>query len=165
MIVLKNFGAWSEYITVPQHNVFPLPAGMSHEEGAAIPVQYLTAYLMLHDFGNLRPGKSVLVHMAAGRFLLCMWLGVGRGNEEGAVIPDSLPDAARFRQSPSWKECARSIAAGRFLCFSVDTWVLGCEEVGCSATCLMLHHFGDPTYILGRVSSIICFSMLLLHCA
>ena len=64
---MNNFGVWSEYVAVSRENVFPMPAGMSFEEAAALPVNYLTAYMMLYDFGNIRPGKSVLVHMAAGK--------------------------------------------------------------------------------------------------
>ncbi|XP_077978844.1 synaptic vesicle membrane protein VAT-1 homolog [Glandiceps talaboti] len=63
---LHEWGLWSEYVTLPAENCFAIPDEMTFEEAAAIPVNYLTAYLMLFDFGNLRPGKSVLIHMAAG---------------------------------------------------------------------------------------------------
>ncbi|EDV21799.1 expressed hypothetical protein [Trichoplax adhaerens] len=43
-----------------------MPDSMSFEEGAAIPVNYLTTYVMLFNFGNLQEGQSVLCHMAAG---------------------------------------------------------------------------------------------------
>ena len=39
---------------------------MSFEEGAAIPVNYLTAILMLEVLGNVRRGDRVLIHGAAG---------------------------------------------------------------------------------------------------
>ena len=39
---------------------------MSFEEAAAIPVNYLTAYQMLFRVASIRPGESVLIHMAAG---------------------------------------------------------------------------------------------------
>ncbi len=42
---------------------------MSFEEAAALPVNYVTAHNILFDFGNLRKGKSVLVHMAAGKIV------------------------------------------------------------------------------------------------
>ena len=59
-------GTWRQYVTVPATNVFAMPDAMTYEEGAAIPVNYITAYHMLFDMGGLRPGKSVLVHMVAG---------------------------------------------------------------------------------------------------
>ena len=60
---------WAEYAAVPVKCVFAMPEGMTFEEAAAIPVNYVTAYHMLFEFGNLRKGKKVLVHMAAGESL------------------------------------------------------------------------------------------------
>lgn len=46
-----------------------MPEEMTYEEAAAIPVNYVTAYHMLFELGNLRKGKSVLIHMVAGEML------------------------------------------------------------------------------------------------
>ncbi|KAK5906003.1 hypothetical protein CgunFtcFv8_001906 [Champsocephalus gunnari] len=66
VIVLIRSGMYQEVVVVAAGNTFPMPEQMSFEEGAALPVNYLTAYLMLFESANLKPGKSVLVHMAAG---------------------------------------------------------------------------------------------------
>ncbi|XP_036408561.1 synaptic vesicle membrane protein VAT-1 homolog [Megalops cyprinoides] len=66
VLVLNRCGMWQEVVTVPASHTFIMPEGMGFEEGAALPVNYITAYMMLFDFGNLRPNQSVLVHMAAG---------------------------------------------------------------------------------------------------
>ncbi|KAI1896448.1 hypothetical protein AGOR_G00094900 [Albula goreensis] len=66
VLVLNRCGLWQEVVAVPASRTFAMPEGMSFEEAAAIPVNYITAYMMLFDFGNLRPNQSVLVHMAAG---------------------------------------------------------------------------------------------------
>lgn len=66
MIAMSRSGMWQELIVVPADLTFPMPEQMSFEEGAALPINYLTAYLMLFEMANLRPGKSVLIHMAAG---------------------------------------------------------------------------------------------------
>ena len=63
---LTRFGGYAETVAVPAAQVFPLPDGLSFEQGAAIPVNYLTAVLMLRHFGNVQPGDRVLVHAAAG---------------------------------------------------------------------------------------------------
>jgi len=47
-----------------------MPDNMGYEEAAALPVNYITALHVLFDFGNLRKGNSVLVHMAAGTTVL-----------------------------------------------------------------------------------------------
>ncbi|GLH11921.1 Enoyl-[acyl-carrier-protein] reductase, mitochondrial, partial [Gryllus bimaculatus] len=56
---------YRETVVVPATNVFILPEGMSLEHGAAITVDYLTAYFCLMDFANLRPGQSVLINSCA----------------------------------------------------------------------------------------------------
>ncbi|XP_068162038.1 synaptic vesicle membrane protein VAT-1 homolog [Antennarius striatus] len=66
VIVLSRSGLWQEVVVVPADHTFLMPGGMSFEEGAALPINYLTAYLMLFELAHLRPGKKVLVHMAAG---------------------------------------------------------------------------------------------------
>ncbi|NUQ77489.1 MAG: zinc-binding dehydrogenase [Polyangiaceae bacterium] len=66
VVALKRFGTHAEVIAVPAQQVLPMPEGMSFEEGAALPVNYITAYHMLFRVGNLRSGERVLVHMAAG---------------------------------------------------------------------------------------------------
>lgn len=66
-MVLNRFGLWQEVAVVPASHTFLIPEGMSFEEAAALPVNYITAYMMLFDFGNLRPNQSVLIHAAAGK--------------------------------------------------------------------------------------------------
>lgn len=66
VIVLSRSGMWQEVVVVPTNRTFPMPEQMSFEEGAALPINYMTAYMMLFEMANVRPGKSVLIHMAAG---------------------------------------------------------------------------------------------------
>jgi NADPH:quinone reductase-like Zn-dependent oxidoreductase len=61
-----RFGGYSDKICVPAAQAAPLPERMSYEEGAAIPVNYLTAYQMLIQMGSLKSGERVLIHSAAG---------------------------------------------------------------------------------------------------
>jgi NADPH:quinone reductase-like Zn-dependent oxidoreductase len=66
VVALTRFGGYAEAVAVPAAQVFPLPEALSFEQGAAIPVNYLTAVLMLRRFGNVQAGDRVLVHAAAG---------------------------------------------------------------------------------------------------
>jgi NADPH:quinone reductase-like Zn-dependent oxidoreductase len=66
VIALTRFGGHAELLCVPERSVIPMPEGMEYEAGAALPVNYLTAYHMLFRVAALRPGDRVLVHMAAG---------------------------------------------------------------------------------------------------
>jgi len=66
VLALTRFGGYSDVVCVSAFQAVPLSAGMSYEEGAAIPVNYLTAYQMLIQMGSLKAGERVLVHSAGG---------------------------------------------------------------------------------------------------
>ncbi|KPD32075.1 alcohol dehydrogenase [Thermus scotoductus] len=60
-----RFGAYAEYLVVPEVNLLKKPPNLSFEEAAAIPLTFLTAWQMVVDKLLVRPGEDVLV-MAAG---------------------------------------------------------------------------------------------------
>lgn len=66
VIALARSGMWQEVVVVSADRTFLMPEEMSFEEGAALTINYMTAYMMLFEMANLRPSKSVLIHMAAG---------------------------------------------------------------------------------------------------
>lgn len=63
---VTKFGAYCTDINIDEHYIDPLPDGWSFEQGAAFPVQVLTAYYALLPLGNLTEGQAVLIHSAAG---------------------------------------------------------------------------------------------------
>src|ERR1700693_4490020 len=65
-LTLTSFNAYAEWAGVPAKQVYRLPAGMSFEDAAAIPVNYLTAYHSIFVMGNLQRGDRILIHGAAG---------------------------------------------------------------------------------------------------
>jgi NADPH:quinone reductase-like Zn-dependent oxidoreductase len=58
-------GAFAEYV-IAGSAVDRMPANLSFEEAAAVPVAALTALQGLRDHGGVRPGQKVLVNGAAG---------------------------------------------------------------------------------------------------
>jgi NADPH:quinone reductase-like Zn-dependent oxidoreductase len=60
------FNGYAERVAVPVSDVLPLPDGLSFEQGAAIPVNYATAWQALLGYGPLGEGDRVLIHAAAG---------------------------------------------------------------------------------------------------
>jgi NADPH:quinone reductase-like Zn-dependent oxidoreductase len=60
------FGGYASQVVVPASDVVALPDELSFEQGAAIPVNYGTAWAGLIGFGSLRAGERVLVHSAGG---------------------------------------------------------------------------------------------------
>ena len=66
VVALTRFGGYSTYVAVPEVQVFPLPAGLTLERGAALPLTYLTAYQLIIAMGRLSAGETVLIHSAGG---------------------------------------------------------------------------------------------------
>ncbi len=66
VLFMSDFGAHAEQVVVPQEAAVELPADLSFEAAAAIPVNYATAWQLLFEVARIRPGDRVLVHMAAG---------------------------------------------------------------------------------------------------
>jgi len=66
VIAVIRFGGYSDVVCVPANQVFARPAGMDDLEGAAIPVNYFTAWQLVVVMGGLKPNETVLVHSAGG---------------------------------------------------------------------------------------------------
>jgi synaptic vesicle membrane protein VAT-1 len=61
-----RFKGFAEKVATAAGNVMPLPESMSFEQGAALPVNYATAYAAVALVTNVRRGETVVVHAAAG---------------------------------------------------------------------------------------------------
>jgi NADPH:quinone reductase-like Zn-dependent oxidoreductase len=66
VVYMSRFGGHASSVVVSPQQLLPMPDGMSFEEGAALPVNYLTAYHMLFVVRRVQRGDRVLIHMAAG---------------------------------------------------------------------------------------------------
>jgi NADPH:quinone reductase-like Zn-dependent oxidoreductase len=66
VVAATRFGGYASQVTVPASDVLPLPDSLTFAQGAAIPVNYATAWAALMSYGSLREGERVLVHSAGG---------------------------------------------------------------------------------------------------
>jgi len=66
VLAMTRFGGYADEVCVDATHAFTMPENMSFEEGAALPVTYLTAYQMLFNVFRVRAGDHVLIHQAAG---------------------------------------------------------------------------------------------------
>src|SRR6266849_7267748 len=66
VVAMTRFGGQAELVAVSALQVFEKPDQLSFEQGAAIPVNYLTAWALLVTMGGLRKGEAVLIHNAGG---------------------------------------------------------------------------------------------------
>lgn len=60
------FNGYATEVKVHRSQIYPLPDGMSFEEGAAFPCVFMTAYHALFQNVITRPGMIALIHSAAG---------------------------------------------------------------------------------------------------
>lgn len=66
VLASPGLGGFAERALVSAKSAWKLPAEMSFEEGAALPIIYPTSYAGLVDRGRLARGETLLVHAAAG---------------------------------------------------------------------------------------------------
>jgi NADPH:quinone reductase-like Zn-dependent oxidoreductase len=66
VVYMSRFWGQASLVCVSERQLFRMPESMSFAEGAALPVNYLTAYHMLFVVKRIRSGDRVLIHMAAG---------------------------------------------------------------------------------------------------
>jgi len=75
-------GTFAEYISLPARYIRPLPAHLSYEQGAALPLAGLTAYRAAFTRAQVQAGERVLVTgIGGGVALLAAQLCVARGAE------------------------------------------------------------------------------------
>jgi NADPH:quinone reductase-like Zn-dependent oxidoreductase len=61
-----QFGGYASQVAAGSGDVLALPDELSFEQGAAIPVNYGTAWAGLIGYGNLQRGERVLIHSVGG---------------------------------------------------------------------------------------------------
>ncbi len=66
VLAMTRFGGYADRVVAPQTQVAKLPPELDYASAAAIPVNYLTAWLMLRELGNVGSHHTVLVQAAAG---------------------------------------------------------------------------------------------------
>jgi NADPH2:quinone reductase len=90
-------GSYAEYSIVNASQLIPLPKEISFEQGAAFPLQGMTAHYLLHEYYAVKPNDHVLVHAAAGGMglLLVQWLKHLGAKVIGTVSTDEKAKTAR----------------------------------------------------------------------
>jgi NADPH2:quinone reductase len=116
-------GAFAEVVVAPEFFVFKLPDTLGFEHGAALVLNYHTAYFSLKTRGRLAAGETVLIHGAAGGVgTACIQVarGLGAAKTIAVVSSDDKERVAReagadevVRSDGPWKDEARSITGGR----------------------------------------------------
>jgi NADPH2:quinone reductase len=114
---------YAEYCLAPAVATLPLPDHVSFNDGAAFLIQGLTAYHILHTADSAGPGRTVLVHSAAGGVgLLAVQLakiagtrvlGTVSSDTKAALVKDAGADAVINYSSGAFADEVRKLTDGR----------------------------------------------------
>jgi NADPH:quinone reductase-like Zn-dependent oxidoreductase len=117
VFALTRFGGYADAVVVPEAQVFARPAGLSHEQCAAIPVNYLTAWQLLVTMGSLHRDETVLIHNAGGgvglaaidiaRHIGARSIGTASSGKHAFLKERGLGDAIDYRGKDWEVELAR----------------------------------------------------------
>ena len=108
-----QFGGYASRVAVPVGDVVPLADWLSFEQGAAIPVNYSTAWAGLVRYGSLQAGEKVLIQAAAGgvgiaatqiakRFGAEVWGTASPGKHE-AIVANGVDHPVDYRSDGWWE--------------------------------------------------------------
>src|SRR3954453_8559634 len=118
-------GAFAEVAVAPEYMVFPSPDDWSYEQGAALVLNYHTAYFSLKIRGRLTANETVLVHGAAGgvgtasiqvaKGLGARVIGVVSSDEKEQVARDAGADEV-VRSDGPWKDEVKELGGADVVC-------------------------------------------------
>lgn len=116
-------GSYAEIINIPADRLIPLPDDITFEQGAAFPLQGITAHHIVHDYVTLQAGKTILVHAAAGGvgLLVVQWakqlgaqvIGTVSTEEKAQMIKAAGADEAILYTKQDFVAEIKRLTAGR----------------------------------------------------
>ena len=159
VIAPTRFGGYSDVVCVPEASAMPLPAGLGFAEGASIPIVWLTAWHMLVELANARPGQTALIHAAAGgvgtaAVQICRKLGVrtigtASAGKHERLAALGLDVAIDYRSQDFVTETLR-ITGGRGVDVALDPLGEFARSFKCLAPCGKLMMYGASNVMPGE---------------
>lgn len=125
-----QLGSYAEFNVVKASQLIPLPQDISFEQGAAFPLQGMTAHYLVHDYYHVKAGDHVLVHAAAGGvgLLLVQWLkhlgatviGTVSTEEKGAIAREAGADHVIFYNTQDFVAESKKITSDEGVDYIID---------------------------------------------
>jgi len=98
IIGLSRDGTFAEQAVVPAANCYPKPPHLSNEEAGALALTCVTAWRMLVNRAQVKPGESVLIHGIGGGVAVCALQLAKRIGAEVFVTSSSNEKLSRARE-------------------------------------------------------------------
>jgi len=89
-------GGLAELLAVKAAHLLDIPAGLSFEDAASLPLTLLTAWRMLKTLGEVRPGRTVVI-VGAGSGVSAVGIQVAKAL--GAAVIATTSDAAKVERA------------------------------------------------------------------
>jgi synaptic vesicle membrane protein VAT-1 len=129
VFALTRFGGYSDVVIAPEKQVFAKPDSLSHEQAAAVPVNYLTAWQLLVVMGSLKCGETVLIHNAGGgvglaaidiaRQIGATIYGTASGGKHAFLMGRGLHEAIDYR-TKDWSVELDRVTNGKGVALIID---------------------------------------------
>jgi len=113
---------YAEAFVVDAGSLYPIPDGFSLRDAAALPINFFTAWGLLHDVGGFEPGQSVIVTGATGGVGSALLQLLRHEGGRGLALVSGEPErelalklgaeAAFIYHDEDWAEQARAAAGG-----------------------------------------------------
>lgn len=125
-----NLGSYAEFNVVHAKDLIPLAPGLTFEQGAAFPLQGMTAQYLLHEFYPIKRGDTLLIHAAAGGVggLLVQWakhmgarvLGTVSTEEKAKIALEEGADHVILYSKQDFAAEVKNLTAGRGADYIID---------------------------------------------
>lgn len=116
-------GGLAEYMIIHEDSAVGAPHNMTDEQAATLPIAALTAWYSLVDYGQVKPGQTVLVQGTGGVSIFAIQLAKAMGarvvvtssNDENLKRAMALGAEAgiNYRNNPEWEKEVLALTEGK----------------------------------------------------
>lgn len=116
-------GGLAEYMIIHEQSAVRVPDNLSDEQAATLPIAALTAWYSLVDYGQIKPGETVLVQGTGGVSIFAIQLATALGakvivtssndNNLAAAMKLGAVAGINYRTHPEWAQKALELTDGR----------------------------------------------------
>lgn len=129
-VALLRYGGYARDVVLPEGQLFPYPTSLTPVEAAAVPVNFLTAWVCLFETGHARPGDTTLilgagggvgtaaVQLAVQRDLRV--IGTAGDARKRSFVVEELGAEACFDSRGDWEKDVQAVAGERGIDIALD---------------------------------------------